>query len=211
MPEQDRAGKFKFAEHRRRYIVAHAALRRILASYLNRHPAQLQFREGPQGKPDLVSTADQAALTFNLSHSHEAALVAVTRDRPIGVDIEYVKTGFPWQGIVANFFAPGEIARLNALPPDVQLKAFFACWTRKESYIKAKGGGLSIALDGFEVSVDPDQPAALLRCVNDPNEVQRWSMANVDAGTDYAAALTVAGPVGFVRLQRWDKQADLAE
>jgi 4'-phosphopantetheinyl transferase len=202
--ERDRADRFKFADHRMRYIVAHAALRQILAGYLKLDPKRLEFREGAQGKPDLVLTSNQIALTFNLSHSHQAALVAVTLGRAIGVDIEYIKPDFDWDGIVENFFAPGEIARLKALPWDLQRNTFFTCWTRKESYIKAKGGGLSIPLDGFEVSVDSAEPAALLSCTNDPKEVARWSMASVDVGAEYAAALTVEGISGSLRCWAWD-------
>ena len=175
-------------------------LRQILGGYLDGIESGCEFREGAHGKPDLVLAPKQAALTFNLSHSHEAALVAVAFDRPIGVDIEYIKPDSDWPGIVENFFAPGEIARLLSLPPESQRQAFFTCWTRKESYIKAKGGGLSIPLDGFEVSVDPTEPAALLSCTNDPKEVARWSMASLDVGTQYAAALVVEGPIDSVQL-----------
>ena len=202
--ERERADRFKFADHRMRYIAAHAALRQILAGYLQSDPKRLAFRVGAQGKPDLVLTSNQIALTFNLSHSHEAALVAVTLGRAIGVDIEYIKPDFDWDGIVENFFAPGEIARLKALPRDLQRNTFFTCWTRKESYIKAKGGGLSIPLDGFEVSVHSAEPAALLSCTHDPKEVARWSMASVDVGSKYAAALTVEGISGALQCWAWD-------
>ena len=80
--ERRQAEKFKFEKDRASYALAHAALRQILAGYLERDPSRLEFSKGAQGKPALVLTPDQAALTFNLSHSHEAALVAVTRNRP---------------------------------------------------------------------------------------------------------------------------------
>ena len=202
--EQERAARFKFDEHRNRFVIAHTALRRILAGYLEVEPQELEFREGAQGKPALVLAADQSPLAFNLSHSHEAALIAVTLNREIGVDIEYMKPDFDWQSIVENFFAPGEIARLNALPSTVQRAAFFACWTRKESYIKAKGGGLSIPLREFEVSVEPGGPAALLACSNDLQEVKRWAMANLDVGPRYAAAVCVEAPLISVQYLTWN-------
>ena len=115
----------------------------------------MEFRESQYGKPELVRTSREETLNFNLSHSHEAALVAVTLRRQIGVDIEYIKREFEWEEVAARFFAPGEVAGLRALPQEQQRRAFFTCWTRKEAYIKAKGGGLSIPLQEFEVSVSP--------------------------------------------------------
>lgn len=201
--ERERVARFKFPEHRRRYIVAHAALRQILSEYLECAPQELTFREGAQGKPALILSADQRPLQFNLSHSHEAALVAVALARPIGVDVEYIKPNFDWAGIVNNYFAAAEIGRLRALPEHLRPRAFFAIWTRKESYIKAKGGGLSIPLDGFDVSVHPDEPAALLGCAADPQEVSNWSMAKLDVGSEYTAAVCAAVPMAAVRMRAW--------
>jgi len=202
--EQERAAKFKFDVHRKRYVAAHAAVRQILSSYLQVAAATLQFIEGAQGKPQLVPTPDPAGLQFNLSHSHEAALIAVALARHIGVDIEYIKPAFDWEGIVENFFAPGEIARLKNLPTALQGPAFFTCWTRKESFIKAKGGGLSIPLHDFEVAVDPNEPAALLSCASDAREVQHWAMADLDAGPEYKAAVCVEAPLDTIKYWRWN-------
>jgi 4'-phosphopantetheinyl transferase len=201
--ERDRASRFRFAAHRGRYIVAHAALRHILAGYLKLDPSQLEFREGPYGKPKLVSNGHGEALNFNLSHSHEAALVAVTLGREVGADIEHIKRDFHWQEIAERFFAPGEIARLRALPEEKQQRAFFTCWTRKEAYIKAKGGGLSIPLKDFEVSLSPGEPASLISCISDPEEVTRWSLAKVDVGLEYEAAVAVEGHGWRLMCRHW--------
>jgi 4'-phosphopantetheinyl transferase len=118
-----------------------------------------------------------------------------------------MKPDFHWQNIVENFFAPGEIARLHALSNDVQHAAFFACWTRKESYIKAKGGGLSIPLREFEVSVDPGGPAVLLACSKDMHEVKRWALASLEVGPRYAAAVCVEAPLGSLQHFIWNPGA----
>jgi 4'-phosphopantetheinyl transferase len=201
--ERERAAKFKFEKDRACYVASHAALRNILGWYLRIEPLALEFSAGPQGKPELESKSDRHALQFNLSHSHEAALVAVTLGRQIGVDIECIKGDFQWEEIAERFFAPGEIARLRALPRDQQQRAFFTCWTRKEAYIKAKGGGLSIPLQDFEVSVSPGEPASLMSCITDPEEVARWSLAEVDAGPDYEAAVAVQGRGWDLKCLRW--------
>jgi 4'-phosphopantetheinyl transferase len=168
-------------------------------------PAQLEFREGPYGKPELISNTSVESLKFNLSHSHEAALVALTVERQIGVDIEYVKPGFKWQEVAERFFAPGEITRLRALPADEQPRGFFTCWTRKEAYIKAKGGGLSIPLQDFEVSLSSGASASLISCTSDPKETTRWSLAKVDVGPEYEAAVAVHGHGWCLKHWRWDE------
>jgi len=201
--ERERAAKFKFEKDRARYVASHAALRNILGWYIRIEPSALEFSAGPQGKPELVSKSNRHALQFNLSHSHEAALVAVTVGREIGADIEYIKRDFHWEEVAERFFAPGEIARLRALPEEKQQRAFFTCWTRKEAYIKAKGGGLSIPLKDFEVSLSPGEPASLVSCISDPKEVQRWQLAEIETSSDYAAAIAVEGTGWRLQCRRW--------
>jgi 4'-phosphopantetheinyl transferase len=207
--EQRRAQKFKFEKDRVKYIMAHGALRHILGGYLELYPSELEFCEGAHGKPDLVLTADRKRLRFNLSHSHEAALIAVTLGRQIGVDIEYIKREFQWEEIAERFFAPGEITTLRAVPAEDQERAFFACWTRKEAYIKAKGGGLSIPLQDFEVSLVPHQPATLRSHKSDPEEVKRWTLSEIDVGPGYAAAVAVEGNEWNLKCFRWPREAIL--
>jgi 4'-phosphopantetheinyl transferase len=199
--ERRRAEKFQFEKNRLPYIVAHAALRRILAGYLKVDPSELTFREGPYGKPELILTWQRETLNFNLSHSHEAALIGVTLGRQIGVDVEFIKKDFKWQEIAERFFAPGEIASLRALPQEKQRRAFFTCWTRKEAYIKAKGGGLSIPLQDFEVSLE--EPAAILTHQSDPEEVKRWALSEIEVSADYAAAVAVEGQGWRLQCRRW--------
>ncbi len=126
--EQDRASKFKFETDRRRYITAHAALRSILSIYVNSPARELQFASGPYGKPKLAPIHDKKKIAFNLSHSHEVALIAVTQDREIGVDVEWVKKDFPIREVAERFFTPKEVTALRALPEHLQRKAFFKCW-----------------------------------------------------------------------------------
>jgi 4'-phosphopantetheinyl transferase len=209
--EQERAARFKFAKDRRRYVLAHAALRQILARYLQTDAARLKFRVGAHGKPELVPPANRLLLQFNLSHSHEAALIAVTHRRQIGVDVEYIKRDFAWVEIAERFFSPAEVAKLQALAPELQQRAFFACWTRKEAYIKAKGGGLSIPLQDFEVSLAPKEPPALLAHRGDPEEVNRWRFSEIEAGLDYAAALAVEGRDWNLHCFRWPETSAVSQ
>ncbi len=75
----------------------------------------------------------------------------------------------------------------------VEATAFFACWTRKEAYIKARGDGLSLPLDQFAVSLAPGEPAALLYTAWDPQEAARWALHDLAPGPGYRAAVAVTG------------------
>ena len=114
--EQERASRFKFETDRRRYVVAHAALRSILSNYVNSAARELQFDSGPYNKPKLAPIHAKKQFEFNLSHSHERVLIAVTRGREIGVDVERVREDFAFDEVAQRFFTPREVAALHALP-----------------------------------------------------------------------------------------------
>jgi 4'-phosphopantetheinyl transferase len=191
--ENERAARFHFQKDRERFMIARGALRVILGRYLNMEPSQVQFSYGPHGKPALAGECAVDALCFNASHSHELVLCAVTRGSNIGVDVEHVRTGMDAEEIAERFFSSQEIATLRSLPPERKQEAFFACWTRKEAYIKARGDGLGIPLDSFSVSFSPGEPAALLGVQGHPEETSRWSLWELNPDPSYAAALAVEG------------------
>jgi 4'-phosphopantetheinyl transferase len=196
--EADRAGRFHFQRDRTRFTVARATLRQILGSYLSLPPQLLRFEYNEFGKP----TLSDAPLSFNLSHAGDVALYAVARGREVGVDIEAVREGVGCEELAARFFSRGEAETLLALPPEARTRAFFDCWTRKEAYVKALGSGLSQPLDGFDVSLAPGEPAALLRSRADAREAARWTLRELSPGDGYAAAVAVEG--GGWRLLCWD-------
>jgi len=199
--ELNRASRFHFEKHRQHFIVARGFLRAVIARYLEMQPEALRFSYGAYGKPALAS---EHVLRFNLSHSHEIALLAVALDAELGVDVEHIRADFASEEIARRFFSRAEVEVFNALPKEEQVAAFFRCWTRKEAYIKAIGKGLSQALDAFDVTLAPGVQAALLRAEED--NVKRWWMSNVDVGEGYAGALAVERPVAEVRFFRQDLQ-----
>jgi 4'-phosphopantetheinyl transferase len=199
--ELNRAGRFHFEKHRRHFIVARGFLRSVVARYLETQPETLRFSYGAYGKPELTS---EHVLRFNLSHSHEVALLAVTLDAELGVDVEHIRADFASEDVARRFFSRAEVEVFNALPKEEQVAAFFRCWTRKEAYIKAIGKGLSQALDAFDVTLAPGMQAALLRAEED--DAERWLMRDVDVGEGYAGALAVERPVAEVRFFRQDLQ-----
>ena len=201
--ETARAGRFHFQKHRDHFVVARGVLRALLGRYLNAAPAGLRFSYTHYGKPFLADEERHDGLRFNVSHSHERALLAFTRGREVGVDIEHIRPEVATEQIAERFFSAGEVAALRSLPADAQPRGFFNCWTRKEAYIKARGEGLSIPLDCFDVSLLPGEPAALLATRDDPAEATRWSLHELPAGEGYVAALAVAGHGLRVRRLHW--------
>ncbi|HVH29662.1 MAG TPA: 4'-phosphopantetheinyl transferase superfamily protein [Vicinamibacterales bacterium] len=164
-------------------------------------PKQIRFRYGPHGKPALASDHAMGALCFNSSHSHELALYAVTRDRLVGVDVEHVSRFIDAHEIAERFFSPSEIATLRSLQHEEKEDGFFACWTRKEAYVKARGDGLAMPLDSFSVSLSPGDPARILHVEGHPEETSRWFLCGLDAAPSYVAALVVEGRTH--RFSRW--------
>lgn len=202
--DRERAARFRFEGDRHRFSIARASLRTILARYLKSSAAGLRFDIGAYGKPGLVENQNNLDLRFNLSHSHQVALIAITRGREVGVDVEFMRADFANDEVAEHFFSPAEVKQLVRMPTKLKTRSFFNCWTRKEAYIKARGEGLSHPLDQFDVSFAPDAPAALLGNRLDPAEVSRWSFEELSPHPAYAAALTVEG--NFSRLLLWDFQ-----
>jgi 4'-phosphopantetheinyl transferase len=201
--EQQRAARFVFEHDRERFIVARGVLRAILGRYLDVRAEHLRFDYGAAGKPALAQGFAGQGLRFNLSHSHGLALYALTSGRSIGVDVERINSNVDVEQIAKVIFAPAEIAELLSIPAAQRRRAFFSCWTRKEAYAKARGEGLSLPGDQFQVSLAPGAPAALLRTHWDAHEPSRWSLYDVDAGQEYAGALAAEGHNHIVTYWNW--------
>jgi 4'-phosphopantetheinyl transferase len=192
--ERDRAARFHFPKDQQHFVAARGTLRRILARYLDRAPEQFEFCYNPFGKPELAPGGDTDGLRFNLSHSQGMALYAFIRDYEIGVDLEGVRADFEWEDIAKRSFSPGEVEALRFVPAPLRAEAFFNCWTRKEAFVKARGEGLSLPLDQFEVSVAPGEPARLLRTTGDLQEASQWSIRELEPDPGYSAAIAVRAP-----------------
>src|ERR1044071_4144724 len=175
--ELERAARFHFDKHRRHFIVARGFLRSVVARYLRSQPPSWRFEYGAYGKP---APGSEHTLRFNLSHSDEVALLAIALDAELGVDVEHIRADFASEEIARRFFSRAEVEVFNALPKEEQVAAFFRCWTRKEAYIKARGKGLSQALDAFDVTLAPEEPPVLLRAEED--DASRWLLRDVNVG-----------------------------
>jgi 4'-phosphopantetheinyl transferase len=204
--ERARAARFHFERDRNRYVVGRALLRVILGRHLQTEAATVSFRYDRHGKPRLDSPWQASGLEFNVSHSGSVALFAIARDRRVGVDVELVRPLDDAPGLAESAFSAAEVAALRALPPGRFLDGFFACWTRKEAFVKARGEGLSLALDAFDVSVDPESEAELIATRFDPEEAGRWTLRSLDPGPGLAGAVAVEGARPPVTLRRWEDE-----
>ncbi|QAY79197.1 4'-phosphopantetheinyl transferase superfamily protein [Sphingosinicella sp. BN140058] len=156
--ERSRAQAFRFDRDRDRFVARRGALRRHLGGRLGVNPATLRFACNDYGKPFLV---DYPELHFSLSHSAGLAICA-TSTASIGCDIEHCDPKLADSAVAERLFAPAEIAALSSLQGEQWVGGFFACWTRKEAFVKALGLGLSHPLDAFAVSLDPTEPPHLI-------------------------------------------------
>lgn len=188
--EHQRAARFHFERDRRHFKIARASLRSILGRYLNLPPESLEFGQTEYGKPFVINP-EAAGLLFNLSHSAEVAVVAVAREREVGVDVEFMRADFATNEVAEHFFSVAEIYTLSGLEPRLRTQSFFNCWTRKEAYVKAHGGGLSVPLDVFDVSLAPEVPAAMLANRVDESEPSHWIFQDLQVASGYAGALVV--------------------
>ncbi|HEY2988587.1 MAG TPA: 4'-phosphopantetheinyl transferase superfamily protein [Candidatus Binatia bacterium] len=190
--ERERAQRFHFDRDRNNFITARAFLRILMGRYLRTEPSEVKFDYGSNGKP-FLATAESTAVRFNLSHSKDLALYAVADGREIGIDVECISERVEVDSIAERFFSPPEVAAFRALPGELKRQAFFACWTRKEAYIKARGEGLSMPLDQFSVSLSPGEAAVLREVRWDPEEVSRWSLSALPLDPHYVGAVAVEG------------------
>ena len=168
-----RAGRFRLARDRRRYVVARGLLRTLLAARLGTHPRSVELCCGAHGKPRLAPGSAAGDLRFNVSHTGDFALFAFSRGREVGVDVEAVVPMQDADAVARHFFPRGELRAYRALPPQDRERGFFTCWTRKEAYLKALGGGLQ---------------SSLSECDAPPG----WRLSSFSPAPGHAAALAVA-------------------
>lgn len=199
--EYFRANRFHFAHHRRRFTVAHATLRLILARYLHQDAHSLIFTYNPHGKPQVKNSM---ALEFNLSHSQDLALLAVGKQFPLGIDLEFFSAR-PYDGIAKNLFSPHELQLFSKLSMPMKPLAFFHIWTQKEALIKACGMGLSYPTQQFDVPIIPPTQALIADKLHETT----WQMTSFMPKAACSAALchdpsiqkiryTVVNPLNFL-------------
>lgn len=196
--ELERAERFIFDPDRNHFIAARGILRDVLGRYLQCAPQTIDFVFGARGKPAISSGGSRHPLCFNLSHSHGLAVIGIARKRELGIDVEMIRSEFASEEIAKRYFSAEEVQELSELPAKLRTEGFFLCWTRKEAYIKAKGEGLQIPLDSFNVSLTPGLSPEL-----HTSDRSRWSLRSFSPEPGYVAAVVEEGNSSQFRYFSW--------
>jgi 4'-phosphopantetheinyl transferase len=177
-------------------------LRELLGLHLHARPGRIRYEYRAFGRPELHPRFG-GRLRFNLSHSGDLALVAIAAESDVGVDVEYCRSHSDYAEIARQHFSATEVDQLNALPEPLRAEAFLACWTKKEAYVKARGRGLAMPLNGFTVplTTDPAQGPATVVAPNDTGRAVRWTIHTLRPAPGFIGALAVQG--GGWRLSQW--------
>ncbi len=208
--EVQRADKFVLDPVRNTFVRTRCALRIVLARCLSQQAnnsekilaGALHFQYGEQGKPELISPTT-GNLQFNLSHSENIALIAVTRGPRIGVDVSGLGRKTDWKPIAKRSFSTSELNQLLALPELDQEKTFHRIWTQIEAYTKALGDGYSYGFQKFSVVVDVGGHAGLLCDENDLQSLGAWNILSIDSGSASVSALAYEG-ASLTRIRQWE-------
>jgi len=186
--ERERAGRFLFSRDQRHYILRHGFLRWLLGQHLACAPKTIHFATGPHGKPRL---AGDPALHFNLSQSGGMALIGLSRESELGVDIESTLLNRNEDAIVHKVFTRREAAAYFHVPVSQRPVVFFNCWTRKEAVVKARGVGMSVSFKGIDVSVLPGESARLIAMDGDSACVDEWTLMHLEPLPGFIGALAI--------------------
>lgn len=186
--ERRQEGQFRFADDRLRYLVTRALVRVTLSRYAATAPGEWVFRANTYGRPEIVSADPQARrLRFNISHTRGLIALAVSWERELGIDVEYLAGRPAPLSVAGHAFSPAEAAQLNAVAPQHQHMRFFEYWTLKESYIKARGMGLSLPLDAFSFHFPGGDRISLEAAPGD--DARRWAFWQCRPAPDHLLAL----------------------
>lgn len=199
--ESARAARFFFEKDRRSFARCRSALRVLLGRYLQTAPERLEFCYNSFGKPELAVLAPAFPLRFNVSHSGDWALIALTLQQRIGVDIERVRPLDNIDDLARNSFSSYELDVYQHLPDGQRSQAFFHAWTRKEAFIKACGEGLSRPLSEFDVTLAPQDQVQVLQIAGDRTAARRWTLAGLEPVAGYVGAVAIERP--GTRVQCW--------
>jgi 4'-phosphopantetheinyl transferase len=175
-------------------------LRALLGNYLQLDPARLEFACHSRGKPSLTGPG-AGQIHFNLAHSEDLALIAVTRAGEVGVDVERIRPMPDGEAIAERFFSTREIEAFRRVPAAARDAAFFSLWTRKEAWLKATGDGIAESLAKIEVAFLPGETPRVLAIAGDAAAGEAWSLCPLNPASGFVGALAIR--CRPVQLQCW--------
>lgn len=190
--EREQQQRFYFADDRLRYLVTRAMVRTVLSRYAQVAPQAWTFDTNAYGRPGIGAAHDVPPLSFNVSHSRGLIALAVSGGRALGVDVENVALRQPALEVADHFFSHSEVAALNQLPEALRHERFFEYWTLKESYIKARGMGLTLPLDQFSFHFPNERTLRLAIAPSLGDDAAHWQFWHCRPAPDYQLALCAA-------------------
>lgn len=190
--ERVRANRFIRDEDRQRYILAHGSLRVLLGRYMNVEPGAVLFQLGPVGKPVLCEKTQGSDVSFNLSHAHGRALIAVSKGQEVGVDLERIRSDVEVAKLSERYFAPSEHATIMQSAQEQRAARFFRYWVAKEAVLKAQGVGLQ-ALSQCEILMATDGSDAEIRVPEGSPLQDKWRVRRLSCGEGWEAAVAAQG------------------
>ncbi len=200
--EQARAKRFVRHDDMVSFALCRGILRCVLSRYMDTEPREIRFEYTPLGKPSVCADPETPGLNFSVSHSGQWALIALGRDRKIGIDVEHVRCDLDVSSIAGRFFSKQEFALIDAAPDGRKQRLFYDLWARKEGYVKALGRGLSMPLNRFVVPLGSRAPVRL-----HPGEGP-WLFSTISMGPDYASALVTHPPATHIHQYHWRATED---
>lgn len=186
-----RADRFTVDHPRRVFITARAALRKAVADRLQKEPTELDFTVGAHGKPRLEPAS---SLRFNLSHSGNTIVIAITDGIDLGVDVEELGRDTPTRRLSRRFFTDSEARAVEQASETDRNRVFFHCWTTKEAVLKATGSGLTVPVREVEVDPNPDAPPRLISLGGDRNEAAHWTLLRHETPDRWISTVALRGP-----------------
>jgi 4'-phosphopantetheinyl transferase len=189
--EKQRADRFVFDRDRNRFIVARATLRTLLAERLKVDPKSIELSYGEFGKPYLAGQFAYSELAFNVSHSEDVAVFAITCGREVGIDVEAIVDMKDRDEVAGHCFSAREVDAYRSLDEEDRTLGFYNCWTRKEALVKALGDGLNFSLADFDVTLAPDAPAKILGLGTTPGEDCGWELHAFSPQPGFVAAVVI--------------------
>ncbi len=191
--EKLRANRFRFPNHRQRFIAARGILRQLLGIYLQSSGEGISFTYNPQGKPQLAPCFSKVNIQFNISHSQDLALYSFSYQQKIGIDLEYLRENVDYENIAQRFFCEREFKLISTCEQEQKKTIFYQLWTAKEAYLKATGEGLTGGLETLEINLDKQGNIYLYSINNEKHLAHDWSLYNFIPETNFIATIALSG------------------
>lgn len=187
--ETQRANKLKINLKRKQFVISRGLLRVLLSSTIQKQAQEISIHYEEKGKPFVQEEIDNKSIEFNISHSNNYVLIAITLANKVGVDIEAINPGMKFIPLAKRFFSEKESSALLNISEETQCDTFYRIWARKESFIKVTGEGVSYGLDKFSVSIGNinDVPVAVETKVSMPDRYFTYALMEPEG---YKTALT---------------------